>query len=400
MADTQASGTQLSTESLSPQDDQTDAEIRILGLYEAKMSVNNGKLSGKLGEMYNAIGRRFNLVGTESTRLSKNMQYISLLRHFGLKRSEWLMRANLQPFAFHSRTQTAERKLQAWEGRYDLIVQLHTLFAPGLDVTKRPYVIVTDNTYSNTVRYWPKWAPVDGERQRHEWLKLETEVYHNAKYCFTWSEFTRQSFINDYGLPEDRVVAVGGGSNFKPADLTQKPYDTQTAVFVGYEFERKGGYYLLEAWKQVNRVLPKATLNIIGPRTALADAMPGVHWLGRIDNRDELRQRLMEATVFVMPSLFEPYGHAFTEAMAMGLPIIAADHCAMPEIVRHDETGLLVPPRDAESLAEALIQLLSNPDTAQKMGHMANDEMKHARTWDDVAARMAPYIRQVVNSKA
>jgi alpha-maltose-1-phosphate synthase len=377
--------------------DEQDASIRILGLYEAKMAVNNGKLSGKLGEMYNAIGRRFHLVGTESARLTKNQQYISLLRHFGLKRSEWLMRANLQPYAFRLRTQTAEHKLQQWDGRYDLIVQLHTLFAPGLDVKKRPYVIVTDNTYQNTIRYWPKWAPVNSERQRKEWLALETEVYQNAQYCFTWSEFTRQSFIQDYGISPERVVSVGGGSNFVSADLSQKRYDRQTAVFVGYEFERKGGYYLLEAWKKVHQALPEAQLYIIGPRKPLAEPMPGVQWLGRIENRNELRQRLMESTVFVMPSLFEPYGHAFTEGMAMGLPVIAANHCAMPEIVQHQVSGLLVPPREADPLADALIQILSNPDLARQMGYAAHEDTKQARTWDDVVSRIAPYIRTVAN---
>lgn len=373
-----------------------DAAIRILGLYEAKMAVKGGKLSGKLGEMYNAIGRRFTLVGTETARLSKSQQYMSLLRHFGLKRSEWLMRANLQPYAFHVRTKKAGQLLQTWEGRYDLIVQLHTLFAPGEDYQQRRYVIVTDNTYTNTIRYWPAWAPVSGERQRREWLALERDVYQHAQYCFTWSEFTRQSFIQDYGVAPERVVAVGGGANFMAGDLSQKRYDTRTAVFVGYEFERKGGFYLLEAWKQVQQQLPDAKLYIIGPRKPLAEPMPGVHWLGRIENREELRGRLLESTLFVMPSLFEPYGHAFTEAMGMGLPVVAANHCAMPEIVHDNVSGLLVPPREVQPLAEALIRLLADPALAQQMGHAANRDIQHAGTWDDVVSRMAPYLRRAV----
>jgi alpha-maltose-1-phosphate synthase len=380
--------------------DADDAAIRILGLYEAKMTLKNGKLSGKLGELYNAIGRRFNLVGTASTRLTQAQSAVSLLRHFSPKRSEWLSRVQVQPLSFKMRTQNAERILKEWDGKYDLIVQLHTLFSAGFDLNKRPYILVTDNTYANTVRYWPQWAPVSGAKQREESIELEKEVYNHAQFCFTWSEFTRQSFINDYGVPPDRVIAVGGGANFIAPDLSQKPYDTQTAVFVGYEFERKGGYYLLEAWKQVNQQLPDAKLYIIGPYEPLADPIPGVHWLGRIDNRDELRRRLTESTLFVMPSLFEPYGHAFTEAMGMGLPVVAANHCAMPEIVHHNESGLLVPPRDAQSLAETLVMLLSDPRRASELGHGAYQQIQQAGTWDDVITRMAPYIRRAVQGKS
>ncbi|MBC8172048.1 MAG: glycosyltransferase family 4 protein [Anaerolineae bacterium] len=375
----------------------SDEAIRLLGLYEAKMTVKDGKLSGKLGEMYNALGRRFKLVSAESVSLNSMPKYMNLARNFRLNRAIWRSASSLNPTAFHLRSAQAEHKLQQWAGQFDVIVQLHTLQSPGDLAKRRPFVLVTDNTFMNSLNYWPEWVPLTDKMQQ-AWLELESEVYRSASYVFTWSEFTRQSFIRDYHIPADRVVAVGGGANLIAGDISSKRYDTQIAVFVGYEFERKGGFYILESWKQVHQHLPDAKLYIIGPYEPLAEPIPGVHWLGRIYDRNVLRQRLEESSVFVMPSLFEPYGHAFTEAMGMGLPVIAANHCAMPEIIHHNESGLLVPPREVDALADALIELLSNPERAQAMGHRAHHDTLHAGTWDDVVSRMAPYIRQVVKS--
>jgi alpha-maltose-1-phosphate synthase len=370
--------------------------IRVIGLYEAKMSQNpDGTLSGKLGNLYNAIGRQFTLLATESVRIGTIPNYYNLARNYKPDRTTWRASASINPWAFEQRTAIAENFLEGWDGKFDVIVQLHTLYAPGELSRNRPFVLVTDNTYLNSLRYWPEWVPATSTQMRQEWLELETSVYKAAKNIFTWSEFTRQSFINDYKIPADRVITIGAGANLLQTDISDKRYDTQTAIFVGYEFERKGGFYLLEAWKQVTQKLPQAKLYIAGPQHPLADDLQGVHWLGRISDRNFLSQKLYESTVFVMPSLFEPYGHAFTEGMGMGLGAIGADHCAMPEIIEHGQNGLLVSPRDINGLAEALIEVLSNPDYAAQLGHAAYETIKNSRTWDDVVMRMAPSLHQI-----
>ncbi len=374
----------------------SDKEIRVVGLYEAQMSQSaDGTLSGKLGELYNALGRRFSLVATECVRMGKMPNYYNLARSYKPDRSTWRASASINPWAFEQRTAIAEQFLQEWDDQYDVIVQLHTLNAPGELHRKRPFVLVTDNTYVNSLRYWPEWVPAASEESRQEWMRLEREVYTAASNIFTWSEFTRQSFINDYGMPPEKVIAVGAGANLLQQDITDKRYDSQTAIFVGYEFERKGGFYLLEAWKQVIEALPNARLYIAGPYKPLTHDLKGVHWLGRIKDREYLRQKLYESTVFVMPSLFEAYGHAFTEAMGMGLGAIGADHCAMPEIIQDGVTGLLVPPRDINALAQALIDVLQDPAYAETLGRAAYDQIRNSRTWDDVINRMAPSLRMI-----
>lgn len=77
---------------------------------------------------------------------------------------------------------------------------------------------------------------------------------------------------------------------------------------------------------------------------------------------------LRKAKVAVLPSVAEPFGLAILEAMAQAKPVVAVNAGGPPEIVREGETGLLVPPRDPEAMANALETLLDNPERAQKMG--------------------------------
>jgi glycosyltransferase involved in cell wall biosynthesis len=163
---------------------------------------------------------------------------------------------------------------------------------------------------------------------------------------------------------------------------------------VGYELKRKGGYVLLQAWERVQRALPDAQLWFVGPDQPRGKQPHGVRWLGRIDNRQTLEQIYHQASVFTLPALFEPWGHVVVEALGSGLPCVVSDRCALPEIVEHGATGLIVPAAEPELLAEALIDLLSHPQRAERMGRQAHATVAQGHTWDDVVARMAPHIEQ------
>jgi glycosyltransferase involved in cell wall biosynthesis len=241
-------------------------------------------------------------------------------------------------------------------------------------------------------RHWPEWVPLANRRVRDEWIELERSVYRNAAYVFPWSEFARRSMIEDYGVAPERAIATGVGANLSLDRIDPaKDYGSQTALFVGYEFERKGGRVLVRAWERVRRALPRAELIVVGPRTPPPEDVPGIRWVRRMP-REELERLYRKATLFVMPSLFEPWGHVFLEAMGFGLPCIGTDTCAMPEIVQRDRTGLLVPPGDDEALADALVTLLADPERSREMGRAAHAEVVRRHTWDRVIERMSPYV--------
>lgn len=372
---------------------ETARPIRLLGLGMQKGLSHVPRSGAKNGGLFDALHRRYHIVGMVCPHLSRYENWLYMLRYIHPDRELWVSRAGLNPDIIKRRSAVAEQQLQPWEGHYDVIFQLHATVAPGVRIEERPYVIFIDNTGMLSLRHYPPWAPLRG-RQLTARINLDTRTYQHAAFLFPMSEFARRSLIDDYGCDPQRVIRAGGGVNFIAPSLAAKRYDKQVALFVGNAFKRKGGFVLLKAWEHVRQRLPRAELWVVGPKTMPHEARrPGVRWFGRIE-REHVQRLLMDATLFVMPSLFEPWGFVFHEAMGHGLPCIGANHCAMPEIIAHHETGLLVPPGEPEPLAEALIALLNDPQRAATLGQRGYAEVVNHHTWHHVVQRIAPSITQ------
>jgi glycosyltransferase involved in cell wall biosynthesis len=303
----------------------------------------------------------------------------------------WRSRAGFNQRFADKQTESVQRSLREHRGTFDLIMQFQTLCAPGFERDGVPYAIYTDNTMALTRRLYPAWAPIS-PRAAEWWMQYEAGIFRGAAAVFTYSEFARRSVIEDYGCAPDSVVVAGAGANQLLASLGEKDYTKPRAVFVGFEFQRKGGSVLLEAWPAVRERVPDAELVIAGPARSPGKTLPaGVTWVGRAD-RAGLETLYESASVFVMPSLFEPWGHVFVEAMGHGLPCIGSRCCAMPEIIHDGVTGRLVETHQAEPLADALIELFTDPAKAAAMGRAAHAEVCQERLWTDVADRVLAHL--------
>lgn len=151
------------------------------------------------------------------------------------------------------------------------------------------------------------------------------------------------------------------------------------ACVVGRLTPWKGHQTLLRAWAEVTRRIPQARLVVVGEVAFwngdyeqelhdLAVALKvdrSVIWLGF---RDDVADLLRLSNLLVLPSVDEPFGRVIIEAMAVGLPVVATDAGGVPEIVMDKETGLLVPTREHEQLAEAIVAVLSDEAAAARMG--------------------------------
>lgn len=141
--------------------------------------------------------------------------------------------------------------------------------------------------------------------------------------------------------------------------------------FVGRLVDWKGVLELADAWRATAPRLPDAHLVIAGDgemegamRSRLGDT-ERVHWLGF---RSDVPAVMRALDVLVFPSWMEGFGLAAMEAMAAGIPVIAADAAALPEVVGHEREGLLVPPGDADALVAAMIRLADDADLRRSLG--------------------------------
>lgn len=204
-----------------------------------------------------------------------------------------------------------------------------------------------------------------------------------------WSEWVRQSLVNEYGLKPEQVAVLppgidvgrwsaGTGAEYRVLGKTQRE-GLPRILFVGGDLRDKGGYLLLNNFRQHWR--GRAELHLV-TRTPLP-AEPGVFvHNGLTPNAPELMRLYRGADLFVLPTFGDTFAQVILEAMASGLPVIASDVGAISELVSHGETGLLVAARDGHSLFAAVEALLQDPELGRRMGRAGYER---ARECFDIA---------------
>jgi glycosyltransferase involved in cell wall biosynthesis len=154
--------------------------------------------------------------------------------------------------------------------------------------------------------------------------------------------------------------------------------DNPLLLFVGRLVPYKGLHTLLHAFKQILTHIPTIQLAIVGSGPQLPKLHEtcqqlgldnSVHFLGILPRR-KLRDAYSACDVFVLPSRSrsEAFGIVLLEAMARAKPVVATNVGGIPYVVNQGETGILVPPSDPTYLAEAITQLLMNPQTRRRLG--------------------------------
>jgi glycosyltransferase involved in cell wall biosynthesis len=289
-------------------------------------------------------------------------------------------------YAFDRHARDAGRSLRALHPTPDVVLQNGALFGPGAP-PPFPYVLLVDHTraLAESCPGWPSAGVPAPIRYGHGWFAREGAVYRGAAAIAAFSENAARSVISDYGADPARVRVVGAGANVFPESAPRRD-DGSTIAFAGFDFARKGGLVLLEALAILRRRVRRARLLVAGAPPP-DRAPPGAIFLGPVATA-ELPALFSQSTVFALPTLHEPYGLAFLDAMACGLPCVGTRVEAVPEIVREGDTGLLVPPGDPVALAEALELILGDPARARTMGARGRARVFASGLWSHVAARL------------
>lgn len=207
----------------------------------------------------------------------------------------------------------------------------------------------------------PDPAPLTALKRR-----LTQRLYATVTVNQAWTNWARRSVIDDYGIQADRVVVNPPGvdvTQWTPTDRSGR--SGSQVLFVGGDFERKGGSELL-AWHR-SVAHRGVTLHVVS--NADVPAHDGVVLHRDISpNSPELRELHRLADVFVLPSKGECFGIATVEAMASGLPVVVSDVGGTSDIVDHGRNGFIVPAGDGRALAGALQTILDDDGLRVDMG--------------------------------
>ncbi len=241
-----------------------------------------------------------------------------------------------------------------------------------------PQFIYTDHTIQAN-RYYPGGAA--HLRQWQAVTEIERTCIHGARMVFTMGRHVVRSLREHYGLSGRRVRCVGAGCNAPPPrQPTPRRDRSKGIIFVGLDWQRKGGPALLEAFGRLRGRHPTATLTIVGARPRLKGWGPVVRVLGPMPP-EAVSRRLAAASIFCMPSYREPFGLAYLEAMQAGLPVVAWRLGATPDFVLDGRTGYTVPCGDLDALTDRLDRLLADPDACARMGRRGRALVQRAYTW-------------------
>jgi glycosyltransferase involved in cell wall biosynthesis len=228
---------------------------------------------------------------------------------------------------------------------------------------------------------------------------------------FIFNSQTTKGVVNGLiGNGRSSIVAFPPTDRFGQGMTEQSVFERAKSgplriLFLGNVISRKGLHTLLEA---VRREKLDFRLDVIGSLTsdpAYANALqqkvlvPGlkskVFFHGPLDN-DELAGKLRAAHVLVVPSSYEGFGIVYLEGMAFGLPAIGTTAGAAREIISDGETGYLIAPEDAETLAARLMALASDRDLLARMSLNALKRYRQQPTWEQTAGEIREFLQKQI----
>jgi glycosyltransferase involved in cell wall biosynthesis len=228
------------------------------------------------------------------------------------------------------------------------------------------------------------------------------------------SSYVARTLI-DSGHPADRTYVVlngidparwipRAGRSEARAEL-EIPQDSPVVLTACRLFPSKGPGELIRAVAAVRERQPDVKLLISGNEmvpgfaSELAELVANLGLGGSVrllGQRSDIPRLMAAADVFAMPSVGEPFGLVYAEAMAMELPVVALDSGGTPEVVEHGVTGLLSPPGDATALAANLETLLADPDLRARMGRDGRRRVNQAFTSERMARDIGEVYGQIL----
>ncbi len=292
------------------------------------------------------------------------------------------------------------------------LVHSHTWYANGAGMLAAlvhgvPHVVTAHSLEPR--RPW-KAEQLGGGYRLSSWV--ERSAYLAADAVIAVSHGMRTDVLDAYPeLDPARVHVVGNGVDAEAYAPVEAPDtvrslgvdpDRPYALFVGRITRQKGLVHLLAAAEQlpadVGLVLCAGAADTPAERRQVADAVialqahrDGVVWIEEMLPREQLVPLISGATVFVVPSVYEPLGIVNLEAAACGTAVVASAVGGIPEVVDDGRTGLLVPYDEddpgafATGLAARMTELLRDPDRAARMGAAGRERVLAEFGWPAIA---------------
>ncbi len=267
----------------------------------------------------------------------------------------------------------------------------------------------------HNVDFLPTWQHLLLKAKRVVYGRLYRRLGERVDGFIAVSSEVQEAIVAQIGPLQHKIFTVPNGVNLQryaiPGDKAtlcrdlNLPADSALALVVGRLTGQKGHTFLIEALKSLIPARQNLHALLVGKgelRSALeaqvrqANLGEHVHFLGQ---RDDIPALLAAADMFILPSLWEGLSVALLEAMAAAKPVIATAVSGTRQVMVQRQTGLIVPPGNSSALAEAVDQLLAEPERAVAMGQAARQYVSANYSAEQQAARHIALYADVVAGK-
>jgi glycosyltransferase involved in cell wall biosynthesis len=231
--------------------------------------------------------------------------------------------------------------------------------------------------------------------------------FERAVHVVAWSEWSRAGLIEGYGTDGAKITVIPPGVT--PSLWARPQHGTSDfgpvrILFVGGDFQRKGGDVLLRAFRDLRAELSERHGNADMVQLDLVTAAkvpetPGVTvHNGLAPNSEDLIALYHGADIFCLPTSGDCLPMVLSEAGAAGLPLVSTSVAGIPEIVKDGETGLIVPAGDHGALTRALARLVCQPELRCRLGEGARQLVARDFDADKNAARLVDLLVHVATN--
>jgi glycosyltransferase involved in cell wall biosynthesis len=275
----------------------------------------------------------------------------------------------------------------------------------GANVGKHHYPIVSLVHHLRCSELRPGWQNI--------FYRMVEKCYLRSVDGFIFNSQTTRGVVNGLiGQGKPSIVAFPPTDRFglgitEQAVAERAKNDPLRILFLGNVIERKGLHTLLNA---VSRLRSAVCLDVIGSlasdpayatemqqKASVLGLSSSVIFHGPLDN-DELAEKLKQAHVLAVPSSYEGFGIVYLEGMAFGLPAIGTTAGAASEIISDGQTGYLIPPDNAETLAARLLCLASDRALLARLSLNALKRYRQQPTWEHTAGEIREFLRMQIES--
>ena len=271
--------------------------------------------------------------------------------------------------------------------------------------TDIPIIYMTDATFQQLQGYYPYFSNLAGYNIR-QGIELDKKAFVNASHCMMASDWNKNSAINDYEISSNKISVVPCGANLDvipaKADLNFETSGQCRLLFLGVEWERKGGDIALKTFQLLQQKGMNPHLHIIGcvPPHDLSNEtnITIIPFLDKNKKEDfqQLHSIFLATDFLLLPTRAECAGVVFSEASAYGIPSITTNTGGVSTYVKNEINGFTLPlAAKGEDYAEKIGQLLADKPAFQRLKLSARkyyDETLNLDLWGRQFQQIAEMI--------